>query len=193
MLEFNGCDVLFKCILLASIETSCWTTQNVEWCDVLVFTNDFLQCLYSTTYKAGKWCRGNPGPTIFDVIDPTRTICADYSQGNEALFGENAGKQCVAMLLTAIIYHHIGDISLWISSTLNILTIGNNLYTSIWCSVQTNDYLLLTDAPCIVSIYNKVYTLQYTESLTGSSFMTSSNGPYMSSKFSDRSVFKSST
>ncbi|CAH3046374.1 unnamed protein product [Pocillopora meandrina] len=33
----------------------------------------------------------NLGPTIFDVIDPTRTICADYSQGNEALFGENAG------------------------------------------------------------------------------------------------------
>ena len=32
----------------------------------------------------------NPGPTIFDVIDPTITIYADYSQGNEALFGENA-------------------------------------------------------------------------------------------------------
>ena len=21
----------------------------------------------------------NPGPTIFDVVEPTRTICADYS------------------------------------------------------------------------------------------------------------------
>ena len=31
-------------------------------------------------------------------------------QGNETLFGENAGKQCVAMsALTATIYHHIGD------------------------------------------------------------------------------------
>ena len=30
----------------------------------------------------------NPGPTIFDIIDPTRTASADYSQGNEALFGE---------------------------------------------------------------------------------------------------------
>ena len=37
----------------------------------------------------------NPGPTIFDVIYPMRTVAADYSQGNEALFGENAGKQCV--------------------------------------------------------------------------------------------------
>ena len=32
-----------------------------------------------------------------------RTVSADYSQGNEALFGEDAGKQCVAMSLTAII------------------------------------------------------------------------------------------
>ena len=46
----------------------------------------------------------NPGPTIFDIIDPMRTVSADYSQGNETLFGENAGKQCVAMSLTAIIY-----------------------------------------------------------------------------------------
>ena len=30
-------------------------------------------------------------------------------QGNETLFGENAGKQCVAMSLTATIYHHTGD------------------------------------------------------------------------------------
>jgi len=34
----------------------------------------------------------NPGPTIFDFIGPMRTVSADYSQGNEALFGENAGK-----------------------------------------------------------------------------------------------------
>ena len=45
----------------------------------------------------------NPGPTIFDIIDPMITVSADYSQGNEALFGENTGKQCVAMSLTAII------------------------------------------------------------------------------------------
>ncbi|KAK2554154.1 hypothetical protein P5673_024509 [Acropora cervicornis] len=52
----------------------------------------------------------NPGPTIFDITDPMRTVSADYSQGNEALFGENAGKQCVAMSLTAIIYHQIEQI-----------------------------------------------------------------------------------
>ena len=90
------------------------------WNDVLVFTNVFLQA--------------------------TRTVCANYSQGNQVLFGENTGKQCVTMSLTAVIYHHLEDINFWTSSTLNnVLTIGNNLYMciSIRCSVQTNDYLLL--------------------------------------------------
>ena len=45
----------------------------------------------------------NPGPTIFDIIDPATTVFDDSSQGNEAIFGVNAGKQCVAMPLTAII------------------------------------------------------------------------------------------
>ena len=65
------------------------------------------------------------------------------------------------MSLTAIIYHQIQDISLWTNSTLNnILVIRNNLYSSIRCSVRRNDYLLLTD-PDMVSIFDKVYSLQY--------------------------------
>ena len=157
--------------------------QHKMWSDVmfwfshLIFYNPYIPLLIRQANDVEE----NPGPTIFDVINPTRTICTDYSQGNEVLLGENAGKQCVAMSLTAVIYHHIEDINLWTSSTLkNILTIENNLYISIRCSVQTNDYLLLIDVPCIVSIYNKVYTLEYTESLTGNVFMISSNGPYMS-------------
>ena len=38
------------------IETSCCTVQNVEWSDALVDTNDLLQCVYSTSYKANDWC-----------------------------------------------------------------------------------------------------------------------------------------
>ena len=58
----------------------------MEWCDVLVFTNNDLQA--------------------------TRTICANYSKGNQVLFGENAGKQCATMSVTAaVIYHHIEDIN----------------------------------------------------------------------------------
>ena len=59
-----------------------------------------FHCLY---YRQANDLEKNPGPTIFDVSYPTSTICADYSQGNEALFGENAGKQCVAMSLLLFI------------------------------------------------------------------------------------------
>ena len=95
----------------------------------------------------------NPDPTIYG-IDPTTAVSADSSQGNEALFGENAGKQCVANIsLPAIIYNPIQDISLWTNSTLNnILLFGNNLYSTIRNSVQTHDYLLLTDVANTVSI-----------------------------------------
>ena len=84
------------------------------------------------------------------------------------------------MSLTAIIYHHVEDINLWSSSTLNnILVTGNNLYSTIRSIVRTNGYLLLTDVPAFVSIFDNVYTVQYSESLTGSLFLTSNNGPFM--------------
>ena len=68
---------------------------------------------------------------------------------------------------------NITNISEWTLSTLNhSLTIGNNLHVPIRYSVQAVDYLPLTDVPCVVSLYNKVYS----ESLTGSLFMTSNNG-----------------
>ena len=44
----------------------------------------------------------NPGPTVYDIVDPTTTVCADFSQGDRR-FGFSAGKQCVAMSLTPIV------------------------------------------------------------------------------------------
>ena len=61
---------------------------------------------------------------------------------------ENAGKQCVAMSLTAIIYYQIEHVCNWTSSTLtNILTIGNNPYISInqWISSYTTDHKIVLD------------------------------------------------
>ena len=169
--------------------------QYKLWNEVLFW---FTQIMYYNVYiplliRQANDVEENPGPTIFDIIDSTRTLCADYSQGNEALFGENAGKQCVAMSLTALIYHEIEDFNLWTSSILNnIFTIGNNLYISIRYSVRTNDYLLFTEIPCNVSIFNKVYALQYSESFSGSLFMTTNNGPYMSLQNSLIEVFSNS-
>ena len=99
------------------------------WFTQVTFYNNFI-CIPLIIRQAND-VEENTGPTIFEVIDSTRTVCADYNQGNEVLFGENAGKHCVAMSLTAIIYRHIEDINLWSSSTLNnILVIGNNLYST---------------------------------------------------------------
>ena len=45
----------------------------------------------------------NLRPTI---VDPTKTIAAPYSQGNVAIFGTtNAGRQCVAMSLAALVFN----------------------------------------------------------------------------------------
>ena len=47
----------------------------------------------------------NPGPSQV-LIDPSKTIQGPYSQGNVILFGLNAGQQCVAMSLCALIYRN---------------------------------------------------------------------------------------
>ena len=44
----------------------------------------------------------NPGPSVYG--DATKTINAPYCQGNVTVFRENAGQQCVAMSLSALIY-----------------------------------------------------------------------------------------
>ena len=96
------------------------------------------------------------------------------------------------MSLTAIIYHHIEDINLWSSSTLNnILVTGNNLYSTLRSIVRTNDYLLLTDVPAFALIFDNVYTLQYSESLTASLFLTSNNGPFMTLQNAITELFSS--
>ena len=72
----------------------------------------------------------NPGPkSINDIVDPTFTVHADYNQGNYLIFGMNAGKQCVAMSLCAIVYTELKSVNTWDQSILNqILFCGDNLY-----------------------------------------------------------------
>ena len=43
----------------------------------------------------------NPGP--FNIVNSSKTVTADCHQGDVALFGKNAGNQCVAMCLTAVV------------------------------------------------------------------------------------------
>ena len=55
------------------------------------------------------------GPTINEIIDPNQTMCTDFRQGDER-FGHNAGKQCVAMSLTSIVYNEIKSVNIWDTS-----------------------------------------------------------------------------
>ena len=42
----------------------------------------------------------NPGSrTINNIVDPTYTVHADFNQGSGLMFGMNAGKQCVAIVI----------------------------------------------------------------------------------------------
>ena len=92
----------------------------------------------------------NPGPTVYDIVDPITTVCADFSQG-DTRFGFSAGKQCVAMSLTAIICNQLETVSTWNSSSLNaILLNGNSLCIYISNSI-CKDFLLLTEVPEIIS------------------------------------------
>ena len=69
----------------------------------------------------------NPGPTINDIVDCSYTIHASFNQGNN-LFGSNAGKQCVAMSLNAIMYKEIKSVNIWNQTTLNTIKVcGDNL------------------------------------------------------------------
>ena len=80
----------------------------------------------------------NPGPkNINDVVDCTFTVRAEFNQGNQLRFGQNAGKQCVAMSLTSIALNEIKSVNIWDSQFMNkILDIGNSLYCIITHSVN---------------------------------------------------------
>ncbi len=61
----------------------------------------------------------NPGPAF---VNPGKTIHAPYSQGNVDVFAENAGRQCVAMSLCALLYVHGNGSILDASALVNIMT-----------------------------------------------------------------------
>ena len=106
----------------------------------------------------------NPGPPIHS-IDPAQTIKAPYSQGDVMYFGENAGKQCVARSLSALIYNKIKGIHSC-NDLVQIMEMGNQLYSTLsQCTGQV--YLMQTDLPSMIAMFEKNYQLNYSESYTG--------------------------
>ena len=107
ILEYDAYDVCLNVFYLPTLKQvfgHCKSCNGVMfWFTQMMSCNVYIPLLIRQSNDVEE----NPGPTIFDIIDPTTFVSADSSQGNEAIFGVNAGKQCVAMSLTAIIYHQI--------------------------------------------------------------------------------------
>ena len=93
------------------------------------------------------------------------TIQAPCNQDNVAMFGLNAGTQCVAMSLASLIYNKRKGI---VSSMdlVNIMNIGNELYSGL-SSLSRQSLLLLTEVPEMIIVFNINYQLQYSPSYTG--------------------------
>ena len=117
----------------------------------------------------------SPGPTIFDTIDPMRTVSADYGPARKwsTLWWTCWYAMCsnaidiTAVTVAAVIYYQIEHISEWTFSTFKLkffLTIGINQYVSMRYSVQANDYLLLNgvQSMCCFTLQQGVYiTIQW--------------------------------
>ena len=132
----------------------------------------------------------NPGPTIDDIVDFSCTIHASFNQGND-LFGSNAGKQCVAMSLNAIVYKEVKSVNIWNQSTLNtIMVCGDNLYGTISQSINEN-HLLLTDVPEFFAMNNITFDLEYSDSFSGALLMTVINDPFVTLENALNEVFHS--
>ena len=104
----------------------------------------------------------NPGPSVY--VDATKTIHAPYCQGNVVVFGENAGQQCVAMSLCALIYSQIRRITS-VDDTIQIMTVVSQLYFSL-SLLARHSMLMLTELPEMVIVFERFFQLEYSESFT---------------------------
>ena len=70
-------DVLFECVLLTTLKQvvgqyKIWNEVKL-WFTQMTFYNIYNQLIIRQANDVEE----NPGPTIFDIIDPTTTVCAD--------------------------------------------------------------------------------------------------------------------
>ena len=129
-------------------------------CKSLIHRVSFGQFKLSTDIEK------NPGPVYVDHA--TKTIHAPYCQGNVVVFGENAGQQCVAISLCALIYNRLYSkirmITL-VDDMIQIMTVGNQLYSSL-SLLARQSMLMLTDLPEMVTVFERFFQLEYIESYT---------------------------
>ena len=135
-------------------------------------TNDlYAQQVYKNVNHLKNICQSalrtdietNPGPVFY--IDPSKTTSAPYSQGNQIIFGETAGQQCLAMCLCALIYNKRQNICSP-QDLVNVMNIGNELYSNLSCLAQQS-FLLFTELPSQLTVFDTDYIFEYSESYSG--------------------------
>ena len=101
-----------------------------------------------TKYKLCNDVEENPGPAMHHV-DPNKTIKESYKKGDVVVFGQNAGQECVAMSLCALIYHNVKGISNP-GDLKQIVHIGNQLYSSLSkLKLDNHSYCLQNYQQCL--------------------------------------------
>ena len=105
----------------------------------------------------------NPGP-VFN--NPVKTIHAPYSQGNTEIFGENAGRQCVPMSLCSLIYLYRNNSICDSSDLVDIMNLGNQLYSTL-SRLSRQMYLLLEELPTMITVEDCDYSIEFSQSYTG--------------------------
>ena len=108
----------------------------------------------------------NSGPSPMYVDHFSKTIAAPYSQGNELVFGQNAGQQCVAMSLCSLIYNNKQAGISSANDLIQIMNIGNQLYSSL-SQLARQSSLMQTELPTMLNVLDTDYQLEYGESYTG--------------------------
>jgi hypothetical protein len=119
--------------------------------------------IHLANYHKYKLCklryRKNPGRQFF--VDPNKTIAAPYRQGNELLFGQNAGQQCIAMSLCSLIYNNTKGIST-ANDLIQIMNIGNMLCSSL-SQLTRQAFLMQSELPTLLNTFDIDYRLEYSE------------------------------
>ena len=104
----------------------------------------------------------NPGPSVY--VDATKTIHAPYCQGNVTVFGENAGQQCVAISLCALIYNKTTKIPSLDDMT-QIMIVDIQLYSSL-SLLARQSMLMLRTLPGMVTVFEQFFHLECTVTVT---------------------------
>ncbi len=125
--------------------------------------NEIHLANYPKYKKLCKDIEKNPGPPPY--VDPNKTIAAPYSQGNELLFGQNAGRRCIAMSLCSLIYNNTKGISI-ANDLIQITNIGNMLYSSL-SQLTRQAFLMQSELPTLLNMFDIDYRLEYSKSFSG--------------------------